>query len=216
MHHPTIHICQHPLLQHNLAIIRDKNSNREQFRAAINKVTQYILHNATGNLPLTSKIITTPLTETEARVLDSSVPIIISPVMRAGLAMADVMMDLIPSASVYHLGLYRDEKTYQPITYYNKLHSNLDYQNARIFILDPMLATGGSILAALKIFQQCGAIEKNITIACMIAAPEGIQAVSHAFPNITMFTGAVDQKLNENAYIVPGLGDAGDRIFGTL
>jgi uracil phosphoribosyltransferase len=215
MNKPNITVCKHPLLQHNLATVRNKNTNQELFRLAIRRVTQFILHDATADLQLSKSIVETPIATVETEVLTTDTPIIITPVLRAGLAMSEVLMDLIPSASVYHLGLYRDEKTLQPITYYNKLGDNLNYQNARIFILDPMLATGGSALAALKIVKSCGISESNITLACIIAAPEGIAAVTQLYPDIKIFTGAIDERLNENAYIVPGLGDAGDRVFGT-
>jgi uracil phosphoribosyltransferase len=215
MNNPNITICKHPLLQHNLSTVRNKNSNRELFRLAVRRVTQFILHEATEDLLLTKSVIETPIATVETQILATAIPIIITPVLRAGLAMAEVLMDLIPSASVYHLGLYRDEKTLQPITYYNKLSGHLDYKNSRVFILDPMLATGGSVLAALKIVKSCGVSEENITLACVIAAPEGIEAVTKSYPHIKIFTGAIDECLNENAYIVPGLGDAGDRVFGT-
>jgi uracil phosphoribosyltransferase len=215
MNNPNIIVCQHPLLHHNLSTVRNKNSNRELFRLAVRRVTQFILHEATEDLLLTKSVIETPIARVETQILATDTPIIITPVLRAGLAMAEVLMDLIPSASVYHLGLYRDEKTLQPITYYNKLSGNLDYKNSRVFILDPMLATGGSVLAALKIVKSCGVSEENITLACVIAAPEGIEAVTKSYPHIKIFTGAIDECLNENAYIVPGLGDAGDRVFGT-
>jgi uracil phosphoribosyltransferase len=215
MNKPNIIVCKHPLLHHNLSTVRNKNSNRELFRLAVRRVTQFILHEATADLLLTKSVIETPIATVETQILATDTPIIITPVLRAGLAMAEVLMDLIPSASVYHLGLYRDEKTLQPITYYNKLSGNLDYKNSRVFILDPMLATGGSVLAALKIVKSCGVREENITLACVIAAPEGIEAVTKLYPHIKIFAGAIDERLNENSYIVPGLGDAGDRVFGT-
>ena len=211
----NITVCKHPLLQHNLATVRNKNSDREQFRLAVRRVTQFVLHEATADLVLTKSTVETPITTAETNVLATDIPIIITPVLRAGLAMSEVLMELIPSASVYHVGLYRDEKTLQPITYYNKLSNHQDYKNARIFILDPMLATGGSVQAALKIAKSCGIKEEKITLACIIAAPEGIKAVTKLYPHIKIFTGAIDKCLNENAYIVPGLGDAGDRVFGT-
>jgi uracil phosphoribosyltransferase len=130
--------------------------------------------------------------------------------------LADVAMDVLPSASVYHIGLYRDEETLKPVTYYNKLPSNLDYSHARIFLLDPMLATGGSAVAAAEIIQKLGVKPENITFVCVIAAPEGIENLTKNFPGVKIYTGSVDERLNEKAYIVPGLGDAGDRTFGTV
>ncbi len=212
----AVTVCQHPLLQHNLAILRDTNTSHEQFRNTVRRVSQFILTEATQDLPLSKAFVDTPLSKAEAKVLSSEVPILITPILRAGLMMSDVAMDLIPSASVYHVGLYRDEETLKPITYYNKLPSTIDYSNARIFILDPMLATGGSALAAIEIISKLGVQEKNITFVSIISAPEGIQNLTKQYPAVKIYTGSVDERLNDKAYIVPGLGDAGDRMFGTV
>lgn len=214
--HPSVTICDHPLLQHHLSIVRDKRSPTDVFRQAMQRVTQFVLQEATKHLPLSQHLIETPVAAMEASQLSANVPIIVTPILRAGLIMSDVMMNLIPTARIYHIGLYRDEQTLRPVTYYNKLPAEIDYSQARIFILDPMLATGGSISAALDMMRQLGAKPSHITVACIIAVPEGVQALTDQYPDIKIVTGAVDEHLNERAYIVPGLGDAGDRAFGTL
>lgn len=214
--HPSVTVCDHPLVQHNLSIIRSHTTSQELFRIAMRRVSQFILQEATRQLPLIKTFIETPITKAETKTLSPDIPIIITPILRAGLVMSDVMMELIPSASVYHIGLYRDEETLRPVTYYNKLPSTIDYSQARIFVLDPMLATGGSVLAAIDIMCKLGVSENNITFACIIAAPEGIEVVTDARPGVKIVTGVIDECLNDKAYIVPGLGDAGDRVFGTL
>ncbi len=214
--HPSVTVCEHPLLQHNLAILRDSNTTHERFRSAVRRVSLFILQEATRNLPLTKAYVETPITKAETRILSPDIPILITPILRAGLMMSDVAMDLVPSASVYHVGLYRDEETLRPITYYNKLPSNIDYSHARIFLLDPMLATGGSGIAAIDIVSKLGVRQENIAFVSIIAAPEGIKNLTDNYPAVHIYTGAVDERLNDKAYIVPGLGDAGDRMFGTV
>lgn len=213
--HPAVTVCDHPLLQHNLAVVRDKHSSREIFRASIHRVAQFVLQEATRFLPMSATTVETPVASAQASILTPDVPIIVTPILRAGLIMGDVMIDLIPTANIYHIGLYRDENTLNPVTYYNKLPAQINYKQAKIFILDPMLATGGSISAALDIMLKLGAVESNITVACIIAVPEGIKALTDKYKNIKIITASVDEKLNEHAFIVPGLGDAGDRAFGT-
>lgn len=214
--HASVTVCNHPLLQHNLAILRDSNTSHERFRSAVRRVSMFILQDATQDLPLTKSFVETPITKAETRILSPDVPILITPILRAGLMMCDVAMDLLPSASVYHVGLYRDEETLKPITYYNKLPSNVDYSQARIFLLDPMLATGGSAVAAVEIISKLGVQQENIYFVSIISAPEGIKNLTDHYPGVRIFTGAVDERLNDKAYIVPGLGDAGDRMFGTV
>jgi uracil phosphoribosyltransferase len=175
-----------------------------------------ILQQATETLPLSRAFVDTPITKTEVVVLSPDVPVLITPILRAGLTMCDVAMDLLPMASVYHVGLYRDEETLRPMTYYNKLPSTIDYSTAQMFILDPMLATGGSAVAALEIVSKLGVRQSNICFVCIIAAPEGIAHLTRQYPDIRIVAGAVDERLNDRAYIVPGLGDAGDRTFGTV
>lgn len=214
--HPHVTCCRHPLLQHNLAILRDSNTAHERFRNAIRKVSLFVLYEATRDLPLTKAYVDTPVAKAEAQILAPDIPVILTPILRAGLIMAEVALELLPGASVYHVGLYRDEATLKPVTYYNKLPSTIDYSQARIFVLDPMLATGGSAVAAVDIIRQLGVREENMTFACVIAAPEGIANLTRHYPNVRIVAGAIDDGLNDKAYIVPGLGDAGDRTFGTV
>ncbi len=212
----AVTVCNHPLVQHNLSILRDKNTTTEQFRSVMRRIGQFIFQQATEDLPLSPTIVETPLTKTECHVLPPNVPIIVAPILRAGLTLADVAIDILPTASVYHIGLYRDEETLKPVTYYNKLPATIDYSVARIFILDPMLATGGSAVAAVDIIKKLGTEAKNICLVSIISAPEGIQRVNEQHPGVRIYTAAVDERLNDKAYIVPGLGDAGDRTFGTV
>ncbi len=214
--HPLVTVCNHPLVQHNLGIIRDKNTSNELFRLAITRVGRFIIQEATRDLPLTRSIVETPLIKTECRMLSPDVPILISPILRAGLMLSDVALDLLPDASIYHIGLYRDEETLKPVTYYNKLPSNIDYSVARILLLDPMLATGGSAVAAVDIIKNLGVKAENLAFVCVISAPEGIERLTQAHPGVRIYTGAVDERLNDKGFIVPGLGDAGDRTFGTV
>lgn len=214
--HSAVQVCDHPLLQHNISILRDSNTSHERFRSAVRRVSQFILQEATRGLPLAKAYVETPISKAETRILSPEIPIIITPILRAGLMMCDVAIDLIPSASVYHVGLYRDEETLKPITYYNKLPSTIDYSQAKIFLLDPMLATGGSAVAAVEIISKLGVQQSNINFVCIISAPEGIENLISHYPDIKIYTGAVDERLNDKAYIVPGLGDAGDRTFGTV
>jgi uracil phosphoribosyltransferase len=214
--HPAVTVCNHPLVQHNLSILRDKNTSTEQFRATMSRLAKFILMEATADLPMTRSIVETPLTKAECKVLSPDVPILVAPILRAGLILSEVAIDIVPTASVYHIGLYRDEETFKPVTYYNKLPSTIDYSVARIFVLDPMLATGGSAVAAVDIIKKLGTDVSNIRFVSIISAPEGIQNLTEQHPGIRIYTGSVDERLNDKAYIVPGLGDAGDRTFGTV
>lgn len=211
----NVTVCSHPLVQHHLVTLRDKKTSNDAFRAAMHRIGRLIFHEATHHLPLSKTLVETPLCKTEGEILSPEVPVLIAPILRAALMLGDVAMDVLPTASVYHIGLYRDEETFKPVTYYNKLPASLKYDKARLFILDPMLATGGSAIAAVDIMLELGVKPDNISFICVIAAPEGIQALSEKHPGIHIYTGSVDDKLNENKYIVPGLGDAGDRAFGT-
>ena len=167
-------------------------------------------------MPVSKSLTDTPVGKAETCVLSPGIPLLITPILRAGLMMCDAALDLLPMASVYHVGLYRDEETLRPITYYNKLPSTIDYGQARVFVLDPMLATGGSAVAALDIISKLGVSESHIYFVCLIAAPEGIANLTQHYPQVQIYTAAVDERLNDKAYIVPGLGDAGDRTFGTV
>lgn len=212
----SVIVCDHPLVHHNLTLLRDKNTPNETFRNAVRRVSQFILQSATQNLAVSKSYVETPICKAETRILSPEIPILITPILRAGLMMCDVAIDLMPSASVYHVGLYRDEETLKPITYYNKLPSNINYENAQLFLLDPMLATGGSAVAAVEIVSKLGLKQENITFVSILAAPEGIENLSKHYPQVKIYTGAVDERLNDKGYIVPGLGDAGDRTFGTV
>ncbi len=214
--HPSVTICDHPLVQHHLSILRDKNTSNELFRSAMARIGRVLMEEATRQLPLARVLVETPVSKAECKRLDPSVPIIISPILRAGLMLSDIALDVLPTASVYHIGLYRDEETLKPVTYYNKLPANIDYSVARIFVLDPMLATGGSAVAAIDIIKKLGVQPENLYFICTIAAPEGVSKLVEAHPGVRIYAGAVDECLNDKAYIVPGLGDAGDRTFGTV
>jgi uracil phosphoribosyltransferase len=211
-----VSVCDHPLLRHYLTILRDCETSVEIFRMAMKRVSQLVLIEASRDLPLSPRSVKTPITETVGQTLSPDVPLLIVPILRAGLVMGEEAAQLLPTARVCHLGLYRDEETYLPVTYYNKLPDTLSYEKAQIFVTDPMLATGGSAVAAIDLLKKQGVPGENIRFACVIAAPEGIENLVKHHPDIYIFTGVVDERLNEHAYIVPGLGDAGDRMFGTL
>ena len=206
-----VQVLEHPLLQHKLSILRDKNTGVKEFREAVGEMAALMCYEATRNLPTKEIEVETPVATAKVRVLAGK-KLAIVPVLRAGLGMVDSMISLIPSAKVGHIGLFRDPETHLPVKYYCKKPN--DISELHEFIVDPMLATGGSVIAALDILKQeygC----KSITLMDIIAAPEGIEAVTQAHPDVDIFVTAVDERLNEHAYIVPGLGDCGDRIFGT-
>ena len=206
-----VQILEHPLLQHKLSILRDKNTGVKEFREAVGEIAALMCYEATRNLATREVGIETPVATAKVKVLAGK-KLAIVPILRAGLGMVDTMISLIPSAKVGHIGLFRDPETHEPVKYYCKMPP--DISERQVFIVDPMLATGGSAIAAIDILKnEYGC--KSITLMDIIAAPEGIQAVSEAHPDIDIIVTAVDEKLNENAYIVPGLGDCGDRIFGT-
>ena len=207
----TLHVLDHPLLQHKLSILRDKNTGVKEFRESVGEIAALMCYEATRNLPTQEVEIETPITTAKFKVLAGK-KLAIVPILRAGLGMVDTMISLMPSAKVGHIGLFRDPETHEPVKYYCKMPP--DISERQVFVVDPMLATGGSAVAAIDVLKKeygC----KSITLMNIIAAPEGIKAVSEAHPDIDIYVAAVDQGLNENAYIVPGLGDCGDRIFGT-
>ncbi len=205
-----VFVMDHPLIQHKLTLMRDKNTGSKDFRELVKEVATLMAFEVTRNLPLEEVEIETPVCKTKAKVL-SGEKIGIVPILRAGLGMVEGMLDLIPTARVGHIGLYRDPETLQPVEYYCKLP--VDAEDRQLIVVDPMLATGGSSNAALDFIKQRGV--KNIKLMCLIAAPEGIEAVQKAHPDVDIYAAAVDSHLNDHAYIVPGLGDAGDRLFGT-
>ena len=206
----TVHVFDHPLIQHKLAILRDKNTGTKEFRALINEISGLMCYEATRDLPTEEVLVETPITTAKCRMLAGKKMAIV-PILRAGLGMVDAMVDLIPSAKIGHIGLYRDPETHEPVEYYCKLPE--DIENRYVFLVDPMLATGGSAVAAIDFLKARGC--KQIIMMNIIGCPEGIKAVTEAHPDVDIYMAACDEKLNEHAYIVPGLGDAGDRIFGT-
>ncbi len=210
-------VCNHPLISNNLATIRNKNTSSENFRNAVRKIAYLLFFDAAKNLPVSQTTIETPLMTAHAEIISSETNIIMAPILRAGLVFSDAALELLPQAKVHHIGLYRDEQTLKPVPYYNNLpHSFKSPQNTFIYILDPMLATGGSALAAIKLFTDINIPEKNITFVSLISSPEGIEKVSVKYNEIRIVTACVDTSLNNVGYILPGLGDAGDRAFNTI
>jgi uracil phosphoribosyltransferase len=205
-----IMVFEHPLIQHKVALMRDKNTTSKEFRQLVNEVAMLMTYEVTRDLPTKDVEIETPVCKTTVKML-AGMDIAIIPILRAGLGFVDGMLDIVPAAKVGHVGLYRDPETHEPIEYYCKLPEDIDKR--RVIIVDPMLATGGSAVAAVDSVKKRGG--NDISFMCLIAAPEGIHALSAAHPDVDIYIAAKDEKLNENAYIVPGLGDAGDRIFGT-
>ena len=206
----TVHVLDHPLIQHKLAILRNERTSVKEFRELVSEISGLMCYEATRNLPTRAVDVKTPLAVAKCRMLAGK-KLAIVPVLRAGLGMVDSMVDMIPSAKIGHIGLYRDPETHLPVEYYCKLPD--DIGNRVVFVVDPMLATGGSAIAAIDFLKKHGC--KNIIMMNIIGCPEGVKAVQAAHPDVEMYLAACDEKLNEHAYIVPGLGDAGDRIFGT-
>ena len=203
-------VLDHPLIQHKLAILRSKNTSVKEFRELISEISGLMCYEATRDLPTKEVEVQTPVAVAKCRRLAGK-KLAIIPILRAGLGMVDAMVDLIPSAKIGHIGLYRDPETHMPVEYYCKLPE--DISNRRVFVVDPMLATGGSAVAAIDFLKQHGC--QNIVMMNIIGAPEGVKVVQEAHPDVDLYLAALDEKLNDHAYIVPGLGDAGDRIFGT-
>ena len=203
-------VFDHPLIQHKVAIMRDKNTPCKEFRDLAREVAMLMAYEVTRDLPTEDVEIETPICPTKVKML-AGMDVAVVPILRAGLGFVDGMLEIIPNAKVGHVGLYRDPKTHEPVEYYCKLPEDIDKR--KVIIVDPMLATGGSAVAAVDFVKKRGA--KDITFMCLIAAPEGIDALSAAHPDVDIYIADKDECLNENAYIVPGLGDAGDRIFGT-
>ena len=206
----NVHVLDHPLIQHKLAVLRNKETSVKEFRELVSEISGLMCYEATRNLPTEEVLVETPITTAKCRML-SGKKLAIVPILRAGLGMVDAMVDLIPSAKIGHIGLYRDPETHKPVEYYCKLPE--DIGNRVTFVVDPMLATGGSAVAAIDFLKGHGC--KQIIMMNVIGCPEGIKAVTEAHPDVEIYMAACDEKLNDHAYIVPGLGDAGDRIFGT-
>ena len=206
----TVTVLEHPLIQHKLAILRNKDTGVKEFRELVSEIAGLMCYEATRNLPLVEVDVETPVAMAKCHMLAGK-KLAIIPILRAGLGMVDSMVDMIPSAKIGHIGLYRDPETHMPVEYYCKLPDDIEMR--QVYVVDPMLATGGSAVAAIDFLKQHGC--KNIIMMNIIGCPEGIKAVQEAHPDVDMYLAAVDERLNEHAYIIPGLGDAGDRIFGT-
>lgn len=203
-------IMDHPLIQHKLTIMRDKNTGTKEFRELVGEIGMLMCYEATRDLPLKEVEIETPVAVAKTKVI-SGRKLAFAPILRAGLGMVDGVMRMVPAAKIGHIGMYRDPETHMPVEYYCKLPSDIGERD--LIVLDPMLATGGSAIDAISQIKNKGA--KSVRFMCIIAAPEGLAALQEAHPDVQIYIGAVDEKLNEHKYIVPGLGDAGDRIFGT-
>ncbi len=206
---PTLHVSQHPLVAHKLTIPRDRTTEPKKFRELVREISWLLGYEALADARLRQIRVPTPLEETDGVKLADRIGLV--PILRAGLGMVDAMLELMPTAQVWHLGLFRDERTLRPVEYYNKLPDSATVELC--LILDPMLATGGSATAAIEVLKKWGAV--RIKLINLIAAPEGVRAVQDAHPDVPIFTAALDRQLNEKGYIMPGLGDAGDRQFGT-
>ena len=207
----NVHVLDHPLLRHKLSILRDERTGVRDFREVVSEVATLMCYEATRDLPMETVEIKTPVATGKFEVIAGK-KLAIVPILRAGLGMVDGLQRLVPVAKVGHIGLYRDPATHKPVEYYCKLPH--DVQERLVILVDPMLATGGSAVDALTMLKEHGCT--NIRFMCLVAAPEGVKAVQEAHPDVDIYTAALDDCLNDHAYIVPGLGDAGDRIFGTL
>lgn len=205
-----LHILDHPLLQHKLSIIRDKNTSVKEFREIVSEIATLMCYDATRDLPVQEVEIETPIAAAKVKKIAGKKMAVV-PILRAGLGMVDGVIRLIPSVKVGHIGLYRDPETLEPVEYYCKLPK--DIAEREVLIVDPMLATGGSATAAIQFIKNYGC--SNIKLMCILAAPEGVNRIREDHPDVALYVAAVDEKLNDHGYIVPGLGDAGDRIFGT-
>ncbi|GEL14744.1 uracil phosphoribosyltransferase [Pediococcus cellicola] len=203
-------VLDHPLIQHKLTIIRDKNCGTKVFREVVNEISELMAYEVSRDMPLEDVKVETPIGWTTKKTL-SGKKVAIVPILRAGLGMVDGMLELIPAAKVGHIGMYRDEETLKPVEYFVKLPS--DISERQIFVVDPMLATGGSAIMAMDALKKRGA--KDLRLVCLVAAPQGVKALQDAHPDVDIYTAALDEKIDEDGYIVPGLGDAGDRLFGT-
>ncbi|EJW18474.1 uracil phosphoribosyltransferase [Paenibacillus alvei] len=203
-------ICDHPLIQHKLTLIRDKKTTTKDFRELVDEVATLMAYEITRELPLQTVTVETPVAETESKMIAGRMLGLI-PILRAGLGMVEGVVKLIPGAKIGHVGLFRDPETLQPVEYYTKLPT--DVTERQLIVIDPMLATGGSAIAAIDVLKKRSCTQ--IKLMCLIAAPEGVKAVQEAHPDIDIYLAALDERLDDHGYIVPGLGDAGDRLFGT-
>ena len=206
------HVLDHPLIQHKLTMIRQKDCGTKVFREVVNEISMLMAYEVSRDLPLEDVEIETPLVKTTLKTLAGK-KVAIIPILRAGLGMVDGILELIPAAKIGHVGMYRDHDTLQPVEYFVKLPS--DISERQLFVVDPMLATGGSAVAAIDALLKRGAQPNSIKFCCLVAAPEGVETLRSAHPEIDIYAAVLDERLNEHGYILPGLGDAGDRLFGT-
>ena len=210
---PTLHVSRHPAVLHKLAILRDEDTEPKKFREVVRELSWLLGYEALADARVRTRKVTTPIEEMDGHELAERIGLV--PILRAGLGMVDAMLELMPTAQVWHLGLFRDERTLRPVEYYNKLPDSANVDMC--LILDPMLATGGSATAAIEVLKRWGAVKPvRIKLVNLIAAPEGVAAVQAAHPDVEIHCAALDRGLNEKGYIVPGLGDAGDRLYGTV
>lgn len=205
-----VHVMDHPLIVHKLSLIRDKFTGPKEFREAVKEISTLLCYEATRDLPLKEVEVETPIARTKVRYISGKKLAVVA-ILRSGLGMVDGVLDLIPNAKIGHIGLYRDPDTLQPVEYYCKLPT--DVASREVLVVDPMLATGGSANAAIQFLKNYGV--QNIKLICLLAVPESIQAIQENHPDVEIFCAAIDEKLNEKGYIVPGVGDAGDRMYGT-
>ena len=203
-------ILDHPLIQHKLSLLRNKNTGSKEFRELVGEISMLMCYEATRDLPLKEIEVETPVAIAKTKIIAGR-KLAFVPILRAGIGMLEGVLSMVPAAKVGHIGMYRDPQTLQPVTYYCKLPS--DINEREVIVLDPMLATGGSAVEAIKILKEKGAV--NVKFMCVIASPEGMNALTEAHPDVQVYCAALDEKLNDEKYIVPGLGDCGDRIFGT-
>lgn len=211
MEYKNVKLLEHALIKHKLTYLRDKNTNPKEFRELVKEVSALIAYEITRDLPLEEVEVETPLMKTKGSILSTKITLV--SILRAGLIMSDGILNLIPNAKVGHIGIYRDPETLKPITYYVKLPNSIS--ETKVFLLDPMLATGGSIVKSIDILIEKGVKIENIDVISLVSAPEGISFVREHYPDVLIYTIAIDDRLNDHGYILPGLGDAGDRLFGT-
>ena len=216
MEDKNVRVIENPVIFINLCRMRDKNTDSQGVRISTRKITRVLLYEAAKNLPLVEKEIETPVVKTKVKTVEEDINIIISPILRAGLIFTDEAIDILPQACIRHIGMYRDEKTLKPVWYYNKVPMEApNPENFYIYITDPMLATGNSLIEAIRLYADKKIPMSHIKCICIMAAPEGIENIQKVFPEVEIITAAVDDGINEKGYIVPGMGDAGDRIFNT-
>lgn len=217
LNNKNVTVVNHPLCEHNLSVIRDKNINSDGFKNSMKRLATILVLEATRDLPLKEFAVQTPITTCKTNKISDEYKIIFAPILRAGLAISDVASEIIPDASIQHVGMYRDEQTLEPVWYYDKTPVKYnDPEHIKVFILDPMLATGNSAHAAVSLFLKKGILIENLVFISILSAPNGIELLTKDFPDLKIITAKIDEALNSRGYIVPGLGDAGDRLFNTF